>query len=179
MKSPAKRVLFIGDSITAQFPLKELLTGYAVVNKGISGDNTDLVLARLDRDVIALRPVCVFIMIGTNDMASLFPDSKILANYDLLLRRMKDGLPNVKLCVQSILPTRNLENRPLERIRSLNVEIHEIAHIYGARFLDLTKLFANERGELSEKFSDDGLHLTAGAYKKWAEYLKEILPSCV
>lgn len=164
----------VGDSITEKFPTDALLKEFSVLNKGISGDRTDLVLERLNRDVLQHEPLAVFLLIGTNDMASGFSNNTIMVNYERIIFRLTKNLPSVRLFVQSILPTRNIENRPQERIQLLNVEIHKLALKYGAKYLDVYPMFANVNGELAEDFSEDGLHLTLSAYKTWADYLKQV-----
>ena len=172
-------IILLGDSITAKFPTDTLLKEYSVINKGISGDRTDLVLGRLTRDVLHLKPSALFLLIGTNDMASGYSNNSILVNYERIIFRITKNIPVVQLFVQSILPTRNIANRPQERIQLLNVEIHKLAMKYGAKYLDIYPLFLNGSGELAENFSDDGLHLTFAAYKAWADYLKQIFQAMV
>lgn len=60
----AKSVIFMGDSLTAQWPM----TCYgASMNKGVSGNETSDMLARFSADVIAHAPDQVVILGGTND----------------------------------------------------------------------------------------------------------------
>jgi lysophospholipase L1-like esterase len=74
-------VVFIGDSITAiwgsgqgpQFPDHPNW-----IDKGIGGQNSSQVLARLQTDVVDLHPAIVHILIGTNDVYpgwALYPSS--------------------------------------------------------------------------------------------------------
>jgi GDSL-like Lipase/Acylhydrolase. len=74
-------IIFLGDSITEGFPTDTLLKEFSIVNKGISGDRTELVLERLNRDVIRLSPSAVFLLIGINDMGSGFSNNTLLVNY--------------------------------------------------------------------------------------------------
>jgi lysophospholipase L1-like esterase len=164
----------LGDSITEGFPTETLLKEFSVINKGIGGDRTDSILERINRDVIDLAPDAVLLLIGTNDLAFTKSNNTLLVNYERIIFRITKKVPGVKLFVESILPTRNLENRPLERIQLLNVEIHKLALKYGARYLDIYPLFTGKSGELAEEFSHDGLHLTDSAYAKWADYLRQV-----
>jgi len=168
------RIVFLGDSITEGFPTSTLLGDFPVVNKGVAGDRTDSILERINRDVIELAPHAVFLLVGINDLSFTRSNTTLLVNYERIIFRIVKGLPGVKLFVESILPTRNLENRPIERIQLLNLEIHKLAMKYGAKYLDIYPLFLDVRGELAEELSDDGLHLTASGYEKWAGYLKQI-----
>src|SRR4030043_1053587 len=65
----AKRVLFMGDSITDFWRLAECFPGKPYVNRGISGQTTPQMLVRLFPDVIELKPAALIIFAGTNDVA--------------------------------------------------------------------------------------------------------------
>ena len=60
------KVVFLGNSIT-QGLLRhtDKLLGENIVNRGISGDHTDGVLARLE-EIIYYKPKVVFLLIGVN-----------------------------------------------------------------------------------------------------------------
>ena len=133
-----------------------------------------MVLERLNRDVIDIAPSAVFLLIGINDVGAGFSNNTLLVNYERMILRITKKVPGTKLFLQSILPTRGIENRPLERIQLLNVELHKLAMKYGVKFLDIYPLFVNGKGELAEEFSGDGLHLTLAAYEKWADYLRQV-----
>ena len=101
-------------------------------------------------------------------------NNTFFVNYERMILRITKNAPVPNFFLESILPTRGIDNRPLERIQLLNVEIHKLAMKYGVKFLDIYPLFINAKGELAEEFSGDGLHLTLPAYEKWANYLRQI-----
>jgi acyl-CoA thioesterase I len=70
------KVVCIGNSIVKGFPHRQSQsfpsvlrerTGWQVINKGINGDTTTMVLNRFQRDVLAHQPDIVLILTGTND----------------------------------------------------------------------------------------------------------------
>src|SRR5574341_1406598 len=70
-------IVFFGDSLTqgnigGDFVKKvaAALPQHGFLNKGINGDMTLNLYRRVTRDVIALKPDAVFIMIGGNDAIS-------------------------------------------------------------------------------------------------------------
>jgi len=67
--TPAKAV-FIGDSLTEFWAAAEpdFFTG-GVVGRGVSGQTSPQILLRFMADVVALRPGCVHILCGANDVA--------------------------------------------------------------------------------------------------------------
>lgn len=168
-------IIFLGDSITEAFPFEILLKDFHILNKGVSGDTTELVLARIDEDVIRLKPSAVFLLVGINDIASYFSNDELLISYEKILFRLTHQLEHARIFIQSILPTRNLENLPTERIELLNLELQKIALRYGVEYLDLYPHFLDTSGALAEEFSDDGLHLTEAGYKQWSRYLIPVL----
>ena len=70
-KRPAEpnRVVFLGDSITDGWKLEEYFPGKPYVNRGIGGQTTPQMLARMYADVIALKPKVMILLAGTNDIA--------------------------------------------------------------------------------------------------------------
>ena len=59
-----------------------------VANRGISGDTSRGLLARLDDDVLALNPRGIVLLIGTNDIEVKVPPEGIAANVKLLLEKI-------------------------------------------------------------------------------------------
>ncbi|HEY0041529.1 MAG TPA: GDSL-type esterase/lipase family protein, partial [Flavisolibacter sp.] len=97
-------IIFLGNSITDIGEWTEIWQNLNVKNRGISGDNTFGVLARLD-EVTSSKPAKIFIMIGINDIAKGTPDSAIIANHKKMYERIRSVSPKTKIYVQSILPT--------------------------------------------------------------------------
>ncbi len=99
-------IIFLGNSITDIGEWAEIWKNHNVKNRGISGDNTFGVLARLD-EVLSSKPKKIFIMIGINDIAKNTPDSVIVANYKKIIDIITGQSPKTTIIVQSILPTNN------------------------------------------------------------------------
>ena len=99
-------IIFLGNSITDIGEWAEIWQNKKVRNRGISGDNTFGVLARLD-EVTSAKPHKIFIMIGINDIAKETPDSVIIANYKKIISRIQTESPKTTIVVQNILPTNN------------------------------------------------------------------------
>lgn len=72
-------------------------------NRGIAGDDTAGVLARL-REVTAGRPAKVFLMIGTNDLTEGVDETRIAANVEQIVARIAAASPDTQIFVQSVLP---------------------------------------------------------------------------
>ena len=67
----ARRVVFIGDSITESWKASDpSFFTHDVIDRGVSGQTTMQMLARFRQDVIDLQPAIVHIMGGINDISS-------------------------------------------------------------------------------------------------------------
>ncbi|MEM9157866.1 MAG: GDSL-type esterase/lipase family protein, partial [Verrucomicrobiota bacterium] len=139
---------------------------------GIRGDTSEGVLARLD-ELLCSEPRCVVLMIGTNDLWSDLSPVDVKGNIVEITRILEDGLPDARLIVQTILPTRQGEkiNR---RVKAINHLLR--SHDWGSiELMDTYNEFSNERGELMKVLTTDGVHLNDLGYKRWAAVLKETL----
>ncbi len=121
-----KRILFQGDSITdagrnrndfygmgVGYPY--LVAGtlgfgnlgeYEFINRGISGNRSIDLLARVKADIIALKPDYMSILIGVNDVWHDLGEvpggvdaEKYEFYYDLLIREVKESLPELKIMI--------------------------------------------------------------------------------
>ncbi|MEY4892968.1 MAG: hypothetical protein RIQ34_1580 [Bacteroidota bacterium] len=97
-------IVFLGNSITDIGEWSEIWQNPTVKNRGISGDITFGVLARLD-EVLSSKPKKLFVMIGVNDIARNIPGAVILSNYRRLIDRVQIESPRTQLIMQSVLPT--------------------------------------------------------------------------
>ena len=176
---PAQKnaILFLGNSITERGPWQELLPGKPVVNRGIGGDNTFGLLARLDSHLL-IKPKVIFLLIGINDIGRGLPTAMSANNYRRIVDRIRTVCPKAKLYIQSILPMNEriltaayLKNKK-DKVIALNNEIKKIAAEYALTFVDLHEVFADAQGELYANMTIDGIHLRPSAYAKWVEFLK-------
>jgi lysophospholipase L1-like esterase len=170
-----EKIVLIGDSITFGFETKELLPEFNIVNKGIYGDNTTGVLVRLENDVIKENPDKVFVLIGTNDFALERSDEELINNISEILDELSERLKDAKIYLTPLLPTLNIDNRPNDRIRGVNLKLRLLTEKYKINYFDLYNKLVNVNGELNVRYTIDGLHLSEAAYKIWADFLKEEL----
>jgi 7,8-dihydropterin-6-yl-methyl-4-(beta-D-ribofuranosyl)aminobenzene 5'-phosphate synthase len=170
-------VVMLGDSITEGWPAALLPAG--VANRGIGGDKVGGryygVRDRLKESVFDLGPRKVYFLIGINNIIFWpIPVPELLDNYDKLLGEMKAGAPGTKIVVQSLLPL-NMEYASYNpTVLAANKGLKQLARKHGCSFLDLYARFADAKGELPADLSDDGLHLNAKGYVKWAKLVPEI-----
>lgn len=171
-----KEIIFLGNSITDIGEWTEIFQDLRVKNRGISGDNTFGVLARLD-EVLSSRPSMIFLMIGINDIAKGIPDEIIVANYRRIIARTRAASPRTRLYLQSVLPTNNSFSEfkrhqdKDDHIQFLNRSLEKLAKEWNAVYVDLYPHFLDGEGKLSAKYTNDGLHLNGPGYMLWKELL--------
>ncbi|MGW0665121.1 GDSL-type esterase/lipase family protein [Streptodolium elevatio] len=167
------RVVFLGDSITEGGLWDEWFPHAAVVNRGIGGETSGDVLARIGTAVNA--PAAVFLMIGTNDLSARIPLEQIEANVLAILREIEERAPGVPVHLQSVLP-RKLSYR--DRVKALNKCYQALAdESSNVRYLDLWPHFATPEGALRPRFTLDHLHLNGEGYRCWADQLRPYIES--
>ncbi|MEH7088114.1 GDSL-type esterase/lipase family protein [Priestia megaterium] len=176
--SPVKNVdvAFIGDSITDHGEWNELFPEKVVINRGISNDNTNGVLNRLD-EIAEKKPKKIFILIGINDLLYNTDANKIVSNYKRIVKGLKEQSPNSELYIQSVLPVNNeiygssIKN---EDVKSINSKLKIIAKNEDIPFIDLYSALS-KNDQLEEKYTIDGIHLKGAGYEVWKKQIDEFL----
>lgn len=172
-----ERIVFAGDSVTDMgraYPLGEGLNDNAgtgrsyvrqiesllevaypdrmirVTNAGISGNTSRDLLARWEKDVLALKPDWVSICIGINDVWRQF-DVPALADYAVSPEEYRSNLEKMITSVKPIcrgvflLTPYYMEPNPADTMRARMAEYaaicRELATQYGCEFVDLQAMF--------------------------------------
>ncbi|PRY51476.1 lysophospholipase L1-like esterase [Arcticibacter pallidicorallinus] len=172
-----KSTVFLGNSITERGMWHELLPGKIVMNRGIGGDNTFGVLARI-APIISAKPVKVFLLIGINDIGRNLPVEVIASNYEKIIQQFRKGSPKTVIYLQSVLPMNDdilkadyLKNKG-HLIVQLNDRVKALAAKYKLTYVNLHEVFDDGTGKLKASLTDDGIHIKPAAYVLWVDYLK-------
>ena len=172
------KIVFLGDSITAREDWNVLFGVSNIVNAGISGNTTDDVLTRLDA-AISSKPKKIFLMIGINDLLRGKDVPYVLANYGIILNKIKAESPDTTIYVQSVLPINNGISTQgtvdSQKIITLNTQLKGLADRGGEFFIDLYPYFCGADNKLYTKYSKDGVHPNAYGYRLWKSLIKQYL----
>ncbi len=172
-------IVFLGDSITQGWndDFRGKFPNLNVANRGISGDTSRGLLARLDEDVLALDPSGIVLLIGTNDVGLGVPPKDIVGNVKLLLAKIAARKPTTPIILCQVMPTSGAkQHRPKEKIRELNQLLAEVARgNEQVTLLDTYTLFANSDGEAKLEEFPDLLHPNDAGYNKWKAALWPLL----
>ncbi len=174
------QIVFIGDSIIELFPTYELFAenDKIVYNRGISGDTSDRMLERFEKNALNINPDVVYILVGTNDIVKKIEHNVIIDNISKTIAKCKKSGVS-KIIVSGLYPVNKSINsnmvgsRTNKEIKELNEKIKNVVSQYNAIFSDLTSVLADEDGNFNKEFTYDGLHPNAKGY---IEIAKVIMP---
>jgi len=177
---PKNAIIFLGNSITERAEWQELLADSKspVINRGIGGDNSFGILARMD-EIVAAKPKAIYLMDGINDQFRKLPHEVSINNYRRIIRKIKQQSPKTKIYIESALPINEEMTKEAYTkgrnvlVPELNKKIKALAEEEGVTYVDICPLFQDENGVLKKEFTMDGVHLKASAYIDWVKFLKD------
>ncbi len=174
-------VLFLGDSITDQWPSEgsetwSNLAHYNPANLGVSGDRTEHLLWRVTHGELEnIHPKVVVILIGTNNIGN-FEDERpewIADGIGRIVATVRERLPNAKVLLLGIFPRDGKDSAQRKATRDVNNLIRALDDGDQIRFLDIGQRFLDPEGNIPFDIMPDQLHLSARGYAIWYE---NILP---
>jgi lysophospholipase L1-like esterase len=167
-------IVFLGNSITEQGgDWGAKVNSTKAKNRGISGDTTEGVLARL-AELIYYKPQQVFILIGIND---LFRDDmtseKVFNNILKIVDQIHHGSPRTEIFVQTILPTNTVKLK--EKIQSTNSLLTSSEATEPYKLISLHPHFATQDDIMNMELSADGVHLNENGYAVWVDKIINLI----
>ncbi len=138
-------VATIGQLLQARFPELDI----RVTNRGINGNRVYDLEARLQADVLNLKPTIVSILIGINDTWRRYdsnipsPLPEFAASYRRILQAVKDKLgAGIVICEPFMLAVSEGQRKWREDINPRIDAVREVAMEFGATYIPLDGLFA-------------------------------------
>ena len=177
-------IIFIGDSIVEYYPLQELLgTAKTIVNRGIRGYQTGLLLDNLDAHLYGDAVDQIVLLIGTNDIGRDIPLNEALDNLERVIQSIARDYPLSQIKLLSILPVNEGEKykqtvyiRTNEKIREWNQAYEALASAYmQVDFVPVYDSLTDSEGQLQSVYTTDGLHLSVAGYQALSDALKTYL----
>ncbi len=166
------QIVFLGNSITeGGKDWNEKFGVVGISNRGISGDSTDGVIARLN-EIIHFSPKAIFLLIGINDIYNdLIPSTDYVANNILkIIKLINHKIPETKIFLQTILPVEKKIYK--EKIIEVNGKIKTFVSQSKFEIIDLYSVFVNKEGIMKKELSYDGVHLNDKGYSVWVDHIK-------
>ena len=177
-------IIFIGDSIVEYYPLQELFgTAKTIVNRGIRGYQTGLLLDNLDAHLYGDAVDQIVLLIGTNDIGKDIPMNDALDNLEGVIQLLNRDYPLSQIKFVSILPVNEGEEykqtvyiRTNEKIREWNQAYEALASAYmQVDFVPIYGSLTDTEGQLKSAYTTDGLHLSVAGYQVLSDALKKYL----
>ena len=176
-------ILFIGNSITDMHCWPEAFVTsegeyLPIVNRGNSGTYSTEQSDNLESYLLN-KPKKVFMMIGTNDLATSgglnFSGEQILSYVKSMVERIRMRAPEAKIYLYSIL-----NNKTGNRVQATWLHANEVIKGYvesvGQPWLTYIDLYDRLTGVAEGGvWSYDNLHLTAAAYREWCDAICQYL----
>ena len=164
-------VAFLGDSLTDGYDLAKYYPQYVTANRGIGGDTTYDLQARLQVSAYDLKPQVAVMLIGANNPETM------LENYEDILMGLRDNLPDTKVVLLSMTAMGGDHwGRWNGQAQENNKEIEKLAAKYGFTYADLyTPLLDTATGEVREGYTVDGGHFTHEGYTVLTDTITPVL----
>jgi len=166
-------ICLIGHSQIDQWKM-ESLAGEQVRNCGISGissfEYNEFILRKNLLDCSENR---YLVMHGTNDIVTGYGDGEICNSIGETITYIREHNPNAEILFLACIHTNgrmDRENRRIDRLNAtLNDRLPDSVKFISMRFLD------NGYGELDEKYTTDGLHISPPGYGLIKEHIEGYL----
>ena len=177
-------MIFIGDSIVEYYPLQELLgTTKTIVNRGIRGYQTGLLLDNLDAHLYGDAVDQIVLLIGTNDIGKDVSMNEALDNLERVIQSIARNYPLSQIKLLSIPPVNEGKEykqtvyiRTNEKIREWNQAYETLASAYMQMdFVSIYDSLTDSEGQLKSAYTTDGLHLSVAGYQALSDALKTYL----
>jgi len=171
-----KKIVFLGDSITAGF--KQISNEEHILNLAVGGNKTTETMP-LIKQTRVFQPDKVFLMIGINDILCnerYFDHGytiPIYKTYDAIIDMLRMNLPHAEIYLITTLPIRErgdvineaLVKRVNRQILILNEYIVTRAKAYQCKVIDLHSKFIDSDNKLNKNYTIDGIHLSEEGYE--------------
>lgn len=168
-------IVFFGDSITRGSDFREYFPKKQIVNLGYPGDSLEGMKQRVI-SVSSMKPEKVFVLGGINGLSDTNVDASIRL-YSELLDELKMDMPYTDFYIQSVLPiskSKELEVCYNTTIQQFNESLRILAKEKNMIYVDIYSLYEVD-GEMNPSLTSDGIHILPGAYKLWANAIKQYI----
>lgn len=161
--------VIMGDSISEAFTEFDILNPSSVVAKiGVELEDLDEQI----ESVVKINPQIVFLSYGMNDIIATQGDTKLFTKeYDALIKKIQEKLPDTKIFVNSIFPVQKqeIEREPVfEKLDNYNEALHALCDKRQIAFIDNTSLVSDQY------YEEDGVHFKASFYPYWLTRMAEV-----
>lgn len=156
----------LGDSLVEWGDWQKLLPSVSVINRGIAGEPTEGLAARLVQEVdLNPLPDVILVQSGTNNL--LFGNLHFPAIFESMMPLLQALCPTTPLILCSLMP---MPAAAAHDINTVNERLEEIANqTKKCTFMDLVQPFNEQCLPITHPgFLNDQVHLSTRGYQVWA-----------
>lgn len=166
-----EKILFVGDSLIAYYDWQQRFPQFDCVNLGLPGETVAGCLGQVPQ-VAYRHPEAdrLVVMIGTNNLVN--SDYAFVGQYEGLLAALHKAYPAATVAACSLLPLQLSWLAPDTAAR-MNELLKDLANPDWSVYLDIYASF--QAVDTASCFSEDGVHLSAEGYRRWAAVLADWL----
>lgn len=183
--APTLPTLCLLGSSSAEGMQAGLFPGHHVYNRGISSDVLGIfgrgISHRMEESVFDMKPDIIVIKNARNDLGDRARNgepsiSQMIGEYDRILTKISERLPDSRVIVTTSFPTRGRFSHLAPEIQTFNEELIRMVERHPVTLIDIHPLLKEDDSLLlREEFTTDGLHLSEGGKRLWAGLILEAL----
>ncbi|MBQ7961210.1 MAG: lysophospholipase [Clostridia bacterium] len=176
--------------VAADF-LKNRKDDFCFLNRGQSGDRVTDIYARIKEDIINLKPDCMSILVGVNDVSHELTmqcgvdEVKYEKVYSMLIDEIRTALPDIQIIILEPFVLRGTATEALWEqfdceVRKRAEAAKRVAEKFDLTFVPLQKLFDEAVADSNaEYWSADGVHPTYAGHQLIKEELVKAINQMV
>ncbi len=172
-------VLFVGSSSIRLWDGLETAFGPAarIIKRGFGGSRLSDCASLASALITPYKPRLVVVYAGDNDLAEGASPQDVLASFDLLVKQVRETLPDTRIAYVSIKPSPSRQAL-MPQIREANALIKQrVDAIDNLDYIDIFSVMLDAQGNVRpELFREDSLHLNATGYALWRSVITGHLP---
>ena len=142
---------------------------WTVLNRGINGETSEEVRARLSRDVLQVRPAYAIILAGVNDIFRGRTAETVERHLAAMYADVLDA--GIVPVAATVLPYNGATPRASGDILTLNAWIENLTKVLGIPFCDTHAAVADPADSNRLRGTPDGLHPDVAGYRAMGESL--------
>lgn len=166
-------LLFVGSSSIRMWDLSQSFPDRLVLNRGFGGSQMSDVIRYVDRIVIPYKPSVIVVYEGDNDIAKGKSVPQVVQDYETLIGRIHEELPETRIVFLSIKPSPK-RWALFSKMQAANQQIKELTEKDPRlEFVDVSQVMIGDDGQpIEDLFLDDGLHMNEKGYRRWADLVR-------
>ncbi|WP_026400260.1 GDSL-type esterase/lipase family protein [Acholeplasma equifetale] len=179
--------LFLGDSMIEYFKVNDYFPKKYVLNRGIAGATTKLIIENIDNILGSIKTNKIFISIGSNDLILLEEkEEKIKENIKKVFEVLNERFHNPKIYYLSTTPVVKTTSKVYKKIyvagrtneenKKINEFVQSLIRNYpNIEFINQFDELTDEEGYLKEDLTPDGIHLNKKGYDIYSLNIKKYI----